>query len=165
MGMVACFTSLPPDTLQELQDNPDQIDEYLNPDDGDGEPPNYIDLDKAWHGIHYLLTGTAEGGPAPHSLAVFGGEEFGPEVGYGPARYLTAEQVALVADALSELSPTDLAERFNPKDMEAKEIYPDVIWVRDGEEALNYALENYQQLQTFYRDAASRGEAVIQWLS
>lgn len=165
MGMVACFTSLTPEALQELQDEPDLIDEFLNPDDGDSEPPNYIDLDKAWHGIHYLLTGQAEGGPEPHSLAVFGGEEFGPEVGYGPARFLTAEQVSKVADALSQISPEALAERFNPKDMEAKEIYPDVIWVRDGQEALDYALEGYQQLQVFYRDAASRGEAVIQWLS
>ena len=165
MGMVACFTSLSPDALQELRDEPDLIDEYLNPDDGDSEPPNYIDLDKAWHGIHYLLTGEAEGGAEPHSLAVFGGEEFGPEVGYGPARFLTAEQVSSVADALSKLSPASLGERFNPKDMEAKEIYPDVIWVRDGEDALDYALEGYQQLQAFYRDAAARGEAVIQWLS
>jgi hypothetical protein len=49
--------------------------------------------------------------------------------------------------------------------MEAKQIYPDVIWVRDGQEALDYALDNYQQLQVFYRDAAARGDAVIQWLS
>ena len=165
MGMVACFTSLPPETLKDLQDDPDQIDEYLNPDDGDSEPPNYIDLDKAWHGIHYLLTGEAEGGPEPAALAVFGGEEFGPEVGYGPARFLTASQVRSVAELLATLSPDVLAQRFNAKDMESKDIYPDVIWVRDGKEALDYALENYQQLQVFYRDAAARGEAVIQWLS
>jgi hypothetical protein len=165
MGMVACFTSLSPEALQKLQAEPDLIEEYLYPDDGDSEPPNYIDLDKAWHGIHYLLTGQAEGGLEPHSLAVFGGEEFGPEVGYGPARFLTVEQVLSVAGVLSELSPEALGKRFNAKDMEAKDIYPDAIWVRDGQEALNYALEGYQQLQVFYRDAASRGEAVIQWLS
>ena len=165
MGMVACFTALSAEALRELQDDPDRIEEYLYPDDGESEPPNYIDLDKAWHGIHYLLTGRSEGGDPPHSLAVFGGEEFGPEVDYGPARFLTAEQVRNVAEALSELSPAALARRFDPKDMEAKQIYPDVIWVRDGKEALDYALDNYQQLKLFYRDAAARGDAVIQWLS
>jgi hypothetical protein len=165
MGMVACFTSLSPEALRQLQDDQDQIQEYLYPDDGESEPPNYIDLDKAWHGIHYLLTGRADGGPKPQSLAVFGGKEFGPEVGYGPARFLTAEQVQSVAEALSALSPKSLAQRFNPKDMESKKIYPEVIWVRDGQDALDYALEGYQQLQVFYRDAAARGEAVIQWLS
>lgn len=49
--------------------------------------------------------------------------------------------------------------------MAAKQIYPDVIWVRDGQEALDYVLENYQQLKTFYSDAAERGDAVVQWLS
>lgn len=165
MGMVACFTSLSPDALRGLQDDPSQIEEYLYPDDGESEPANYIDLDKAWHGIHYLLTGQANGGPEPQSLAVFGGEEFGPEIGYGPARFLTAEQVRGVAEVLAELSPEILTQRFNPKDMESKQIYPEVIWVRDGEEALDYVLDSYQQLQVFYRDAASRGEAVIQWLS
>jgi hypothetical protein len=100
MGMVACFASLTPEALEQLVREPEQIECYLYPDDGGGEPPNYIDLDKAWHGIHYLLTGLAEGGPEPQSLAVFGGEEFGPEVGYGPARFLTADQVRHVAETL-----------------------------------------------------------------
>ncbi len=165
MGMVACFTSLPTEVLQELQDNPGRIEEFLYPDDGDSEPPNYIDLDKAWHGIHYLLTGESDGGKQPESLAIFGGKEFGPEVGYGPARFLTSDQVRSVASALAGITPEDLAQRFNPKDMEAKEIYPEIIWVRDGKDALDYAIENYEQLQTFYKDAADRGDAVIQWLT
>jgi hypothetical protein len=165
MGMVACFTSLSPADLQRLRDDPGEIDEFLYPDDGDSEPPNYIDLDKAWHGLHYLLTGEPEGGPEPLSLAIFGGVEFGPEVGYGPARFLTADKVACVAGALSKVTIEELSSKFNPKDMEAKQIYPEVIWVRDGSEALDYVLESFPQLQIFFRDAASRGEAVIQWLA
>jgi hypothetical protein len=165
MGMIGCFASLSPDALQRLRDEPDLIEDYLYPDDGDGEPPNYIDLDKAWHGVHYLLTGQAYGGQEPEALAVVGGEEFGPEVGYGPARFLTSEQVTKVASALSALTPEILGSRFNPEDMEAKEIYPSTIWVRDGKEGLSYVLDGYQQLQVFYRDAASRGEAVIQWIA
>ena len=33
---------------------------------------NCIDIDKAWHGIHYLLTGTAWGGDPPASWVIFG---------------------------------------------------------------------------------------------
>jgi hypothetical protein len=165
MGMVACFTSLSSEALLKLQEEPDRIEEYLYPDDSESEPPNYIDIDKAWHGIHYLLTGLADGGALPQSLAVIGGQEFGPDVGYGPARFLTAEQVRSVATSLSGISEEALSQRFNPKDMEAKQIYPAVIWVRDGHEALDYALEYYQQLQAFYQEAAARGDAVIQWVS
>jgi hypothetical protein len=165
MGMVGCFAAVSTETLEGLRQDPESIEEYLYPNDGEDEPPYYIDVDKAWHGIHYLLTGSADGGPEPLSLAIMGGEEFGPEVGYGPARFLTPAQVSLVAGALSQLPLDHLESRFNPKDMEAKDIYPDVIWVRDGEEALDYLLENYQQLITFYRDAAERGDGAIQWLA
>ena len=165
MGMVACFISLSPAALADLQEAPDRIEEYLYPDGGESEPPNYLEVDKAWHGIHYLLTGVAEGGPEPQSLAVFGGEEFGPEVGYGPARFLSPDQVRRVAESLATITPEALAQRFDAKDMEAQQIYPDVIWVRDGQAALDYALDNYQPLRVFYRDAAARGDAVIQWLS
>ena len=165
MGMVGCFAAVSTDTLDRLRQEPGAIEEFLYPDDGDGEPPNYVDVDKAWHGIHYLLTGQADGGPRPLSLAVFGGEEFGPEIGYGSARFLTSSQVAEVAEALSELSVDALSQRFNPKDMEAKKIYPDVIWVRDGKEAFEYLVEGYQQLVVLYRDAAARGDGMLQWLS
>ena len=88
MGMVGCFAAVSSETLQRLRADPESIDEYLNPNDGEDEPPNYVEVDKAWHGIHYLLTGQSQGGPEPLALAVLGGEEFGPEVGYGSARFL-----------------------------------------------------------------------------
>lgn len=165
MGMVGCFSALPETRLADLRRDPDSIEEYLYPDDGESDPPYYIDVDKAWHGIHYLLTGTAHGGDRLLSLAIVGGEEFGPEVGCGPARFLTPAEVAAVSTALAALTIDALCERFDPQDMAAKSIYPDVIWVRDGREALEYLLEGYQQLVVFYRDAAARGDAVVQWLA
>ena len=165
MGMVACFAPVSAETLEHLRANEDLIEEFLYPDDGDGEPDNYIDLDKAWHGIHYLLTGEAEGGQLPLSLAIFGGQEFGSEVGIGPARYLTVDQVAQVASSLTVLTVETLVAKFDAQDMEKKQIYPDVIWVRDGADSLDYLLDNYQQLAVLYRDAAVRREAMLQWLS
>lgn len=165
MGMIGCFVAVSEDTLRNLRADEDTIEEFLYPDDGDSEPENYVDVDKAWHGIHYLLTGESGGGQEPLSLAIFGGIEFGPEVGIGPARFLTSIQVAELAKALDAIPVETLAARFNPKDMEQKEIYPDVIWVRDDMESLDYLLENYQQLLSFYKDAAGRGDAVIQWMS
>lgn len=165
MGMVACFVAVSAPTLERLREEEDAIADFLYPDDVDSEPPNYIDLDKAWHGIHYLLTGEAEGGREPLSLAVQGGVEFGPEIGYGSARFLLPAQVAVIAAALNSLPAAALKTKFNPQDMRAKEIYPDIIWLRDGANALEYLLENYQQLVAFYREAAARRDAVIQWLS
>jgi Domain of unknown function (DUF1877) len=165
MGMIGCFAPVPTETLNQLLSDPESIEDYLYPNDGDDEPPNYFDVDKAWHGIHYLVTGQAYGGAYPLSLATTGGEEFGPEIGYGPARFLTASQVVEVSEAISSLTVDVLNHRFNPQDMEAKKIYPDVIWVRDGQESLEYLLEHFEGLVGLYRDAASRGDCMLQWLS
>jgi len=165
MGMVGCFAAVSPETLRELKDSPEDIEEYLYPNDGEDEPPNYIDVDKAWHGIHFMLTGSADGGEEPLSLAVLGGEEVGEDMGYGPARLLTPQQVQAVSVALTTLGEDGFRSRFAPQKMETAGVYPDVIWVRDGQEALDYVLENYQQLVAFYADAAARGDGAVLWLS
>jgi hypothetical protein len=165
MGMVGCFVAVSSETLRELKQNPEAIEEYLYPNDGEDEPPNYIYVDKAWHGIHFMLTGSADGGEEPLSLAVLGGEEIGEDMGYGPARILTPLQVQAVSAALTALGEEGFRNRFAPQDMEAANIYPDVIWVRDGQEALAYVMENYQPLVRFYADATARGDGAILWLS
>lgn len=165
MGMVGYLVALPESKLAELRADEDLVEEFLFPDDGDSEPENSIDLDKAWHGIHYLLTSEPEGGPEPLSLAVIGGEEFGPDIGYGPPRFLTSAQVQSIAEALKPLGRAEVAARFDPQDMERKEIYPDVIWTRDSGEALDYVLENYEVLRDHYLDAAARGDAMVQLLA
>jgi hypothetical protein len=146
-------------------ESPEEIDGYLNPDDGDSDPPNFLEVDKAWHGIHYLLTGDPEGGSGPLALAVLGGKEVGDEVGYGPARFVMPEEVKAVATALEGIDEADFRTRFVPKEMAAAEIYPEVIWEREGADALQYLVDYYIALLDFYRAAANRGDGVIAWLS
>jgi hypothetical protein len=50
----------------------------LSGDDEDIEDPHAdLDVDKAWHGIHYLLTGTAWEGDPPLDFIVKGGSQVG----------------------------------------------------------------------------------------
>ena len=164
MGMVSYIAPVPPATLEALRREPEDVEDYLYPNDGDDEPPHQLDVDKAWHGLHYLLTGRAEGGAEPLAWTLLGGEEIGPELGYGPARFLTPPQVAAVAAALSGLDGPALAGRFDAADMAAQAIYPD-IWERDGAEALDYLLAHFGPLAAAYRDAANRGDAMLLWLA
>ena len=47
-------------------------------------PTEEIDLDKSWHGIHFLLTGAAWEGERPLNFLILGGEEVGDiDVGHG----------------------------------------------------------------------------------
>ena len=63
MGMAAFFIPVNTATLEQRQRDPESAEDILF---GDGnDPSGGFDVDKAWHGLHYLLTGTSEGGEPP----------------------------------------------------------------------------------------------------
>lgn len=128
---------------------------------GEGEGDEE-DLDKAWHGIHFLLTGTAWEGEFPSGILVAGGEAIGDiDVGYGPARAFTSTQVEQIHQYLSAIDERDLAERFDPQAMTAQEIYPDSLWERDGDEALQYCVEYFATLKAFIEAASNRQFGIL----
>jgi hypothetical protein len=165
MGMVACFASPNVHVLNQLRANPEGMEEFLYPDDGASEPPNYADLDKAWHCIQFMLNGTAAGGEEPLSFAVVGGAELGEDMGYGPARILEPHEVQRVASALAGIDDANFSARYDPVSMQAAEIYLADMCVRDGAEALDYILGNFHTLVAFYQSAAARGDGAILWIS
>jgi hypothetical protein len=164
MGMVGCFAAADSKTIDRLMSDPSQMEEFLYPDDGDGELPNSGDVDKAWHCIHFMLTGSADGGPEPLSWALLGGEAIGEDVGYGPARVLRPQQVHDIAKALSPIDEIAFRARFAPQKMQDADVYLSEMCVRDGDEALDYLLPKYLELAEFYRDAADRGDGAVLWL-
>ena len=161
MGMIGHFVAVSPGQLQQLIADPDSIQAFLYPDNGEALP-NSLDVDKAWHGIHFLLTGDPDEGDPPLALAVLGGTEIGDDVGYGPARYLTPEQVREVAAALRTKRRSQLEANFNPAAMKAADIYPAL---GEHPEDLEYVLTNYDELVTFYHRAADRGDGVVKYLN
>ncbi|MFZ6725519.1 YfbM family protein [Undibacterium sp. MH2W] len=120
-----------------------------------------INLDKAWHGIHYLLNGTAWEVTSVAGQAILGGKEFGTDMGYGPPRVLSTEEVKKLAKALSVVTSQQLSARYDPQVMEKMEIYPTIIWRREGTDALKWLLDDYAELSKFYRQAAEKEQAVI----
>jgi hypothetical protein len=161
MGMIGCFSAIDAKELDAIQDDPSLMEDFLYPDDDLGEPEHSIDVDKAWHGLHYLLSGSASEGEGPLAQAILGGESIGEDLGMGPARFLTPRQVGEIAEELGKLTIEDLRARYKPVEMTALQIYPELIWERDGEEGFDYLAENFEVMATFYRDAAARGDGVI----
>ena len=124
---------------------------------------NETDLDKAWHGIHYLLTGSNWGGDPPLNFLVAGGLPVGDvDVGYGPARVFHSSEVARIHDDLGAIQPDDLRRRYNPDEMMEQDIYP-TIWDRDpkDDDALGYLVEYFAVLQRFVGEAAGRGLGIV----
>jgi hypothetical protein len=169
MSMIGNFRRLPEADLARLLADPDQIADYL----GEEEPPEGfgpfadLDVDKAWHGIHFLLTGTPWAGAIPWNFVVGGGTEIGDvDVGYGPARGFKRSEVQAIAQALESLSPDQLAQRFDGKAMTAADLYPN-IWDRppDEDDTCEYVTAYYEELREFVMGAANEGEALIVYLT
>jgi hypothetical protein len=123
---------------------------------GIGLNENGLNLEKSWHVLHFLLTGEAEEAQPPLGNAILGGKEIGDDLGYGPARFLTPQQVQEVASALASMKKEDLASRFNLDAMIKAQIYP----VRDESE-LELAQEYFEDLSRYYADAAVAGNAML----
>lgn len=125
------------------------------------------DIDKAWHGIHFLLTGSASEGDAPLNFMVKGGHEAdGCDIGYGPGRMFTSEQVKQIDEALQGISKEEFESRYDPAKMMAEEIYP-AIWDRPKEEddAIVYISENFVGLKDYIHRACELNMGMIVGLS
>lgn len=157
MSMIGHFLAVPQTELEALRADPEQIDEFLFTEHED----DALDIEKAWHGIHFLLTSQVGPAAGPLGHVVFGQAPISEEdLGYGPAMGTDAADVAAIAAALDGVTDDELRARFDPAAMD--EVYPN-IW-DEGDEAMDYLATHLQSLRAFYRDAAARGHAVITWL-
>jgi len=124
------------------------------------------DLDESWHGIQYLLTGSAWEGEPPLDFLVEGGRQVGRiDANHGPVRAFRASEAQAIYQSLSALSPYELRKRFNARDMAAKEIYPD-IWTKSvlEEDSLRYLMDNLDKLRAFLRQTAEAQLGIIVFL-
>jgi hypothetical protein len=117
-----------------------------------------ISLEKAWHGVHYLLCGQAVPGAGLASQAVMGGTDVGEDLGYGPARYFDAPTVVAIAHELTQPNlEAEMKARWDPDQMTALGIYP-AVFEPDDEQWL---MDAFRQLRKLYVDAAAGNLAVV----
>lgn len=162
MSMILCLKSAAASQIAGLLNEPATIEEFL-----DMGEPDYLELDKAWHGIHFLLTNSAWEGAEPLCYLVRGGQEIGDiDVGYGPARAITSQQAAAFELELSKIEEADFRQRFNPKQMMANDIYPS-IWDRPIEEddTLGYLCSYFTELKEFVNEVCKKGHGIIIWMT
>jgi hypothetical protein len=131
MSMIGNLARITDEQLQGLYQRPAAIHEMLYPDVQIAKPArqgffsrllgrkalgqkivsagglqngDQIDLDKAWHTLHFLFTGSAWDGEFPHGFLVSCGRPVGDvDVGYGPARGFTSAEVAQISAYLGSL--------------------------------------------------------------
>lgn len=136
MSMIGNCIAIDPAALECLVADPERIPSFIYPEGADAAS-NRLDIDKAWHAIHFTLNGRVWAGDGALGLVILGGEEVGENFGYGPARYLTPDQVSDAATALSKVSSDAFSQRFDPAALDEAEIHPQT-WVRDDKDGLSY---------------------------
>ena len=134
------------------------------------EPPapgDMLDIDKAWHGIHFLLTGTTWDGSGPLSFIVNNGQNIGDvDVGYGPARAFSAARTREIYLALKSVSLADLRAAYDPEKFAELDIYPDIWEDADEErqEGITYLLEHFSAMRKFIGKIVSEDKGMIVFL-
>lgn len=159
MSKIGYFLAVKPEQGDELVNDPTAVAGFLDEavDDQDELGADFLDIDKSWHGIHFLLTGGATGGEAPLAWVVIAPTE----IGGGSARLLVPDDVVTVSKALASITADKLKRKCDWAVMNEREIYPQG-WQSGDEE---YIAENFTALKKLYDSAARRRMAVVQWIS
>jgi len=153
--MVMVWRRTSADELDLLERDPDASGLLM----ADSEPEQLFDVGRAWHAVHMLLNGSPWGGSGPAFDAVLGGSTLGDPSTYEPVRALLPERVQAVAVLLTQLTVDELRPRFTHRAFRQAEVYPDV-W-EQADVLTAFVLPAYEQLRTFYAQAAAAGDAVL----
>jgi hypothetical protein len=156
MSMTARYLRVESRVIVDILSAPSSLVEVLYPEPENADhTTRYLDIDKTWHIIHFLLNDHPWEGNGPRFGAVLGGTELTDEdLGYGPARYLTPAEVGATSRAIQQIGFDELWSGLDAARIRAVDLYSEA-----------YARENYQALQAFFLRAANSNEAVILWLA
>jgi hypothetical protein len=148
--------------IERLLASPGEITRFLY--GSESASRERLALDRAWHAIHFTLTGSRLGGPEPLNFLVSEGTPIGEvDVGYGPARAMTSHQVRDLAEALRSIEPEDLATRVDGRVLDEAAIYPGG-WQRNGA-AVDYVMSNYRAMRELIVRLADDGLGLILYVN
>jgi hypothetical protein len=131
----------------------------------DSYPFNDIfDIDKMWHGVYFLLTGTEYGGEPPVNLLFQAPPVGNEDIGYGPALAISADQTKALSDHLAGLQKAVVLARFDGARMKALKIYPD-IWDEDPAQLKEELGNAFDALRAYCRRCADHGLGMLSYVS
>ena len=121
-----------------------------------------LSIEKAWHGLHFVLAGTKWEATAPPGNVVAGGCEIGEDLGYGPARYLTVDEVRDASTALAAIDDEEFRKRYNREALAEAEVYPGG-W--DDPSELDWLLDAVRDVRAYFKKAADLGHAMMIYMT
>lgn len=126
------------------------------------ETVRQVDLDKAWHGLHWILTGSTDQGPEPLCYLVHKGQTLAP-FHDSDVRAITSQQLAAFEAALQAIDETELRSRYDGEKMAAAHLYLSTLWLRSKEEGVDILMTALSRLKNFLQEAKAHNEGMLIW--
>ncbi|MBA4147556.1 MAG: YfbM family protein [Verrucomicrobia bacterium] len=189
MSMIGCFYALKDEDLEAIVKAPKRIHrlwskppppkepsflgrlfgaQKQSPADQDqwepSDKPTAFDVDKAWQGIHFLLTGSDWEGDGPLAFILHGGREIPEDLGYGSPHGFTSSEVRVIDAALRDVEASALYERADLSKFTEQEIYPQIWATEPKEQCIGYVTEYFKELKKFVAESAQSGRALIAYI-
>jgi hypothetical protein len=156
MGMYCEVSLAARDEVDRVSQDPALLSRFLQ---GGAATAQRISLEKAWHGLHYLLTGEVWEGTGPLAFLLAGGQHVDDDEDNG-VRWFSPEEAAQIHQALSGVSDDQLWTRYDAEQMEQLEVYPG-IWDEPEEELQEEYLMYFQQLKQLVAAAAESRQGLL----
>lgn len=160
MGMYVHLYAFTPDEYGQLISDPDHISQLLFAPEN---APHHLSLEKAWHGLHFLLTFYAGDNEPPLNFICAGGSPFflsfqGSE--FDPPRLFDEDETVEIHCALMKISDESLWAGFDEEKMTEEAVYPD-CWGEPEEDLREEYLSYFRELKEFFADAANNRKTVM----
>ena len=114
------------------------------------------DVEGAFPGLHYLITGTTELAEyplnflcAPHRVVT--------EMGWGPVNTYFAREVQEIVSAIDALDYNQLIKKYDPSDFQAKRILRGYTWKKED---IYSMLDQLKDIRNFLFEACSNGKGI-----
>jgi Domain of unknown function (DUF1877) len=162
MSMIGNFLAVAHETAELLQNKNFDVEAFLRTDE---TKENRISVDKAWHTIHYGLTGQEDGGDGVLAKVIMGGKEIGieDELGFSPARLLSSEEVKEIAEELQKIDKDDFIAMFRSRDFESADLYS--FGNDDLDDELEWDSDNFLYLREYYLEAAENDYSMVIYIN
>ena len=170
MGMIGNLVRVSNERLENFKTNSAELEKLVYSEES-VSAPWYMDLDKTWEAIHFILSrkSLAESEMNGANNSELGSVIFNSQIideeqdlGYGPASYNTPNQVETLTTKLNSLNVSELEEKFDGTKLNNAGVYPE-IW--DEIESKEYVFDNLKSLIKFFNEASNNKEAIISFIN
>lgn len=154
MGMYCEVYRVPAATVERLADEAAGLIEIMSDLEG---PDDAVSLEKSWHGLHFVLTGSADVGSPPLDFLIAGGTRLDGE---GAERLIAPADVRQIAAALAKITEQEFAARFDCAAMDGAGVYPR-IWDEPFDGLLDEYFNRFTELKSLVTRAAESNSGLL----